>query len=377
MTNTAETDVRAALTEAATMSGLGFDEAAVLSQGHRLVRRRRVATAGAGVVALALAAVVAVQVSGQGFNRALPASPNPTSTVISLAGPIDEAAEVTQETGDGTASGYGTRLLVKGGAGSSRVVETWTVKKAGKTVKTLTRESDRLGVGQASLLFPAESGIPGLVLGYVNTGSDHSSITGVATAPDLVRGAASSESLKTLVYGPQRQDYVFVQTIDAFDPSQIVGLTWLEGAPPQKEGIRAILLNTTRTDLVTVVLTEPGGDQWISWSSDTQIGLAVTNGEGRPTDVTGVVRLLGRPAVYDPELAQHDKIFGWVTGDDTTTVTAITTPPDAAVTTYGPAQAGRRPFLITSKAGRFTGPVKVNGSGGTQTIVRAPGNASP
>ncbi|MEO6997036.1 MAG: hypothetical protein ABI112_03040 [Terracoccus sp.] len=366
MTNTPETDVRAALTEAATMSGLGLDEAAVLSQGHRLVRRRRLATAGAGVAALALAAVVAVQVSGHGFNRALPASPNPTSTVIGLAGPIDEAGEVSPGR-DLAPLGYGARLSVKGGAGS-RVVETWTVKKAGKTVKTLTRESDRLGVGQASLLFPAESGIPGLVLGYVNTGSDPSSITGVVTAPELVRARVSSEPLKTLVFAPQRQDYLFVQTIDAFDPSQIVGLTWLEGAPPQKEGIRAILLNTTRTDLVTVVLTEPGGDQWISWHSDTQIGVAVMNGEGRPTDVTGVVRLLGRPLVDDPELAQHDKIFGWVTGDDTTTVTAITTPPDTTVTTYGPAQAGRRPFLITSKQSRFTGPVKVNGSGGTQTI---------
>ncbi|MEO7069715.1 MAG: hypothetical protein ABI131_04400, partial [Nostocoides sp.] len=156
------------------MSGLRFDEAAVLSQGHALVRRRRVATVGAGVAALALAAVVAVQVSGNGFNRALPAVPNPTSTVIGLAGPIDEAGEVSPGTGDLAPVGYGARLSVKGGAGS-RVVETWTVKNAGKTVKTLTREADRLGVGQASLLLPAESGIPGLVLGYVNTGSDHAS----------------------------------------------------------------------------------------------------------------------------------------------------------------------------------------------------------
>ena len=285
MTNTPETDVRTALNEAATITGLGFDEAAVLSRGHRVVRRRRVVAAGAGVAAAALATVVALQVSGNGFNRALPPASNPTSTVIAVAGPVDETGEVVPGTDEaGVAQGFGARLSVRGGAGG-RVVETWTVTEAGKPVKTLTREAGLLGVGRASLLLPAESGIPDLVLGYVNTGSDRSISAGINTAPEQLRRGGGGDTHLTGVSGAtRRHDHLFVEKYDAFDPSKIVGLSWGEtnDADPARLKQRSILLNTERTDLVAAVLTEPSGDQWISWASATQIGLASSMGQPHP-----------------------------------------------------------------------------------------------
>ena len=369
MTNTPETDVRTALNEAATITGLGFDEAAVLSRGHRVVRRRRVVAAGAGVAAAALATVVALQVSGNGFNRALPPASNPTSTVIAVAGPVDETGEVVPGTDEaGVAQGFGARLSVRGGAGG-RVVETWTVTEAGKPVKTLTREAGLLGVGRASLLLPAESGIPDLVLGYVNTGSDRSISAGINTAPEQLRRGGGGDTHLTGVSGAtRRHDHLFVEKYDAFDPSKIVGLSWGEtnDADPARLKQRSILLNTERTDLVAAVLTEPSGDQWISWASPTQVGVAGVGGGSGPAAASGALQLLGRPVVDNPGLGLHDKVFGWVTeGDD---VTVGTTPPDTAVTSYGAGRSGRRPFLITSKQGMFTGPVRVTGAGVSQTV---------
>lgn len=370
MTSTPDTDIRAALTEAATMSDLDFDEAAVFSQGHRLVRRRRVATVGAGVAALALGTVVALQVSGNGFNRALPPATNPTSTVIAVAGPIDETGEVLPGFDEGQKpQGYGARLSVKGGAGG-QVVETWTVTDAGKAVKTFTRAAKVLDVGQASLVLPAESGIPNLVLGYVNTGSDRSAVAGVNVAPEPPRGGGGGgEQLKAFSGGPQRHDHLFVNTFDAFDPSKIVGLSWGETseANPLVPEQRSILLNTGRTDLVAAVLTEPDGNQWISWSSATQIGVAGLGGGSRPAAATGALQLLGRPAVDNPALAQHDKIFGWVTGGDGNDVKVKTAGGDYRIT-YGTTSSGRHPILITSVDGRFTRPVTVSGGGVTQTV---------
>ncbi|OFE18091.1 hypothetical protein BA895_13300 [Humibacillus sp. DSM 29435] len=371
MTNTPETDVRTALNEAATVTGLGFDEAAVLSRGHRVVRRRRIATAGAGIAAVALGTVVALQVSGNGFNRALPPATSPTSTVVAVAGTVDEAGEVVPGTDEaGASQGYGARLSVKGGTGG-RVVETWTVTESGTTVKSLTREAGLLAVGQASLLLPAESGLPGLVLGYVNTGSDRSVSVGINTAPEqLIGGGGSATHLAAVGGAARRHDHLFVQKYDAFDPSKIVGLSWAEANDPDPTKLqkRSILLNTDRRDLDAVVLSQPDGNQWISWASDTEIGVASSNGNSRPEAVTGALRLLALPAVDNPAVGEPDKIFGWVTGNESTTVTVRTTASDSVVTSYGPVRSGRRPFLITSKQGLLRSPVTVTGAGITQTI---------
>lgn len=379
MTNTPETDVRTALNEAATVTGLGFDEAAVLSRGHRVVRRRRIATAGAGIAAVALGTVVALQVSGNGFNRALPPATNPTSTVVAVAevtGPVNERGGVLGgEDESVNPEGLGARLTVKGGA-TGKVVETWTVLDGPKTVKTITRSADRVGVGQASLLLPAESGLPGLVLGYANTGSDRSVWVGLTIAPQPSAGSGSRGSYQrlTAVGGTSpRPDYLFIEKFDAvneFDPTKIVGLSWAEAYDPDPTKLqkRSILLNTDRRDLDAVVLSQPDGNQWISWASDTEIGVASSNGNSRPETVTGALRLLALPAVDNPAVGEPDKIFGWVTGNESTTVTVRTTPPDSVVTSYGPVRSGRRPFLITSRQGLVRSPVTVTGAGDTQTI---------
>lgn len=372
MTNTPETDVRTALNEAATVTGLGFDEAAVLSRGHRVVRRRRMVAAGAGVAAVALATVVALQVSGNGFNRALPPATSPTATRVEapeVAGPTDESGEVVPGTDDaGVAQGYGARLTVKGAA-TGPVVETWTLIKGTTTVKTVTRTVNRVGIGQASLLLPAESGIPDLVIGYVNTGSDRSGLVNVNTAPEQLREGGGGDAQLVAASGPtRRHDQLFVGKYDSFDPSKIVGLSWAEIAStdPAEQGQRSVLLNTGRTDLVAAVLTEPNGHQWISWANDTQVGVGSFRGTTRPETATGALQLLGRPGSSDPAGASPDKIFGWVTdGDD---VTVNTTSPDTAAISYGSARSGRRPFLITSRQGLFTGPVTVTGAGVTQAV---------
>lgn len=369
MTNTPETDVRTALNEAATVTGLGFDEAAVLSRGHRVVRRRRVVAAAAGVAAIALGTIVALQVSGNGFNRALPPATSPTATVVAVAGPIDESGEVAPGIDDaGVAQGYGVRLTVKGGA-TGKVVETWTVLKGTKAVKTITRSVSRIGVGQASLVLPAESGIPGLVLGYANTGSDRSVYAGINAAPEQPMRGDGGASQLTAVSGATRTDSVlFVTKYEGFDPSKIVGLSWGEASDAVLQGSarRSILLNAERTDLLAAILTEPDGNQWISWASATQIGVASSMGTTRPAPATGALQVLGLPGSSDPTTPSPDKIFGWVTGGDDVTVS--TTSPDTTVISYAQDRSGRRPFLITSKQGLFTGPVTVTGAGVTQTV---------
>lgn len=379
-----ETEVRDALGEAAGVTGLTFNPATVLTRGHRVVRRRRLATAGLSVSAVAVAAVAAAQLTGGSTYRSLPPVGNQTSTGVNtpvpaptpnsldVTGPINESGEVVEGTDEaGKAPTYRARLTVKGEA-TGKVVESWTVLEGTKTVKTITRSTNPVGINEASLLLPAESGIPNLVLGYVNTGSYQSISAGLTFAPELLLGNRSSNALRKAIGSqPARFDHLFVQRFDAFDPTKVIGLSWadVDDSELTKVQQRSILLNTGRTDLSAAVLTEPDGNQWISWASDTELGVANYATNSPPQSVTGVVRLLGRPGSSNPAVASPDKLFGWVTGDDTTAVEVITTPPDTTVTSYGPAGSGRRPFLITAKQGSFTGPVKVNGSGSTQTIV--------
>lgn len=166
-------------------------------------------------------------------------------------------------------------MSVRGGA-TGRVVETWKVLKGTNTFKTITRSTNRLQVDQASLVLPAESGIPGLVLGYVSTGSYQSISARLSFAPEVPVGGGSSEQLRKAIGSePARFDHLFVQEFEAIDPSKVVGLSWAEpdDGDPSTVQQRSTLLNTGRTDLDAAVLTEPDGNEWISWASDTEIGV--------------------------------------------------------------------------------------------------------
>lgn len=55
-------------------------------------------------------------------------------------------------------------------------------------------------------------------------------------------------------------------------------------------------LNTDRRDLDAVVLSQPDGNQWISWASDPEIGVAGSSGSSRPEAVSGALRLPALPA---------------------------------------------------------------------------------
>lgn len=89
MTTSPDADVRMALEKAAAMPNLSLDRTAVLAQGHRAARRRRLRHAGvsaAAVVAVAVGVVVGVVGSQREPDRVIVAAPSPApATTLTVA----------------------------------------------------------------------------------------------------------------------------------------------------------------------------------------------------------------------------------------------------------------------------------------------------
>ncbi|GAA2034109.1 hypothetical protein GCM10009740_25890 [Terrabacter terrae] len=370
MTTTPDSKVRAALDGATRVEGLTFDPEAVLHEGHRVVRRRRIAATGLTAAATAVVAVVAVQL-GTGQPRALPAGPSTSPTAVVTA--LHESGQLSTNGSSEVQvmSGPGLRLEVESTSGG-KVRETWQVLQGTKTVRTVRREVPRPQVGGSSLLLPTDGGLPGVIAGWVDTGSPRT----LNVSPRFVPPTASSgETTSTTGLVPSgggsaSTRRLFITQVGRVMPDQLAGLTWSEmvdAADPVKQGFRAALTANPRSDIARALLTAPDGDQWVAWSDDSHFGLLSGRGVQPGPDGSGPIQTLPVPARTGLGTTP-DLLFGWANGTAGVTATS-SDPADRLVVSFDPA-GGRTAFLVAPQPPslRIKGAVTVTVGGSSTTV---------
>lgn len=369
MTTTPESDVRAALNGATHVDGLSFDPEAVLLEGHRVVRRRRLAVTGLAAAATAVVAVVAVQL-GTGQPRALPAG-GQSSSATAVATALDESAQLSTNGSSEILTGPGIRLHLRSTSGG-KVQETWDLLQGTRTVKTVRREVTRPQVGGSSLLLPSASGLPGVIAGWVDTGSPRSLNVRPVFAPATSSSGEGSAGTRLVPSGGGASStrHLFISQVATTMPAKLAGLAWselLDDSNPTKLGYRAALTTNPRSDIDRAILTAPDGSQWVTWIDGSHFGLLSARGVQPGPDGSGPIRSLpvqGRTRIE----TTPDLIFGWADGTGGVTATS-SDPADRLVVSFGRA-GGRTAFLVAP------GPpsLKIKGSvtvtvGGSSTSV--------
>ncbi|WP_020143091.1 hypothetical protein [Terracoccus sp. 273MFTsu3.1] len=367
MNATPETDIRAALGEASHEAGLTFSPEAVLAEGHRVVRRRRIAAGAAVAAATAVVAVVAVQL-GTGQPRALPAG-DPSASQTAVAAALDESAQLYPDGSTQSSNATGVRVEIASAPGG-RVHETWIVLEGFKPVKAVRREVPRPKVGESSLLLPAESGLPGVIAGWVETGTPRTVIAGPVFAPDVTMGGSGSTTrLVPAAGGPAPTRYLFVTQAEGLDPTQLAGVVWsdaLDDADPTKVGYRAALTANARTDLHRAVLTTPDGTMRILWTDDKQSGLLWVPGAIQGPSGAGPLRLLLVSSKIGVE-PTPDLVFGWA--DGTEEVRATSSDPADHVVVSTQQVDGRTAFVVApTSAQQVKGQLTITGGGTSSTV---------
>lgn len=357
MTAAPDADVRAALDDATRVAGLTFSPDAVLEDGHRAVRRRRMSAVGLVAGAAAVVAVVAVQL-GSGQPRALPAGTESSR--------IDESAQMHTDGSADSLQTWGVRVEITD-ADDGMVDETWFVLDGPRPVKAVRREVPRPQVGRTSLLLPAESGLDGVVAGWVDTGSTRTTGVSPVYAPGGARGGPASRLQPAEGAAPSTR-YLFLSEPGGQDAARLAGVVWSDvrgDADPTKQSSRAALTPNDRTDIDRAVLTDTSGQQWLCWADDDRFGVLSVAGVLDGPDGPGALRTLPVPARRG-EQTTPDLVFGWAEGSAPVTARSSVSTDDPVLQVQ---QVGRRSaFLVSPTARQLAGALTVAG-GGTSTTV--------
>ncbi|WP_374970210.1 sigma factor [Terrabacter sp. BE26] len=364
MSTTPAADVRAALEQATDVTGLTFDPDAVLTRGRRVVRRRRLVTAGAAAAATAVVAVVAVQL-GTGQRRALPALPPAVSTTTTPSGPLS---------GTTASDGFrqGTSVDVSAvPAGEGTVRETWTMYDGATRLGTVTRTVPALRAGQASFLMPAQSKQKGMVYGYLLTGPQGPDkgyvMTQPVMAPDglLGNGTGSGGSLlSTSTRSPVGSIFCF----GLKRPEELVGVSWNRTKPTTTSvvvlGDGAALRTDRRGGVDATVVTVSSRTSVLLWRDGDRFSF----GQHAPAFSDAGALQVG----VDPHSAavagtENDMAVGWVAGGSVQLTSSD--PQDSFTLSYGDPVGGRTPFVARSGRPEVKGTVTVSGGGETQTLA--------
>ena len=369
MSTTPDADVRAALEQATDVAGLTFDPDDVLTRGHRVLRRRRLVTTGAAAAVAAVVAVVAVQL-GSGRPRAIPSGPSSSATAVVTA--LHESAQLSTNGSSEVQvmSGPGLRLEVESTSGG-KVRETWQVLEGTKTVRTVRREVPRPQIGGSSLLLPTDGGLPGVIAGWVDTGSPRS----LNVRPVFVPAASSGEASTGTRLVPSGGEgsstrHLFISQVNTLQPDKLAAMVWsetLDEADPMKVGFRAALTANPRPDIDRAVVTAPNGDQWVMWSDDSHFGLLSGRGVQPGPDGSGPIRTLSVPARTGLETTP-DLLFGWADGTGEVKATSSDSA-DRLVVSFDRA-GGRTAFLVAPQPPslRIKGALTVTVGGSSTTV---------
>ena len=368
MNATPDTDIRAALDDATHVAGLTFSPDAVLAEGHRVVRRRRIAAAGVVAAATAVVAVVAVQL-GTSQPRALPAGDPTTSSPLAQA-----SGELTGSTFDSGVPQQGPGVQVDvTPADGGRVVERWTLSDGGTVLRTVSRTVPATASGRASFLMPTESGQQGVVYGYAMTGPQGTAsgvvVDQLVTAPDMANGQGSSGTLSDPTSG-QALGSVF--RAKSADPEQVIGVIWSRtrptaGATPTIEWLGdGATLRTGRTGGVdAAVVTVSPRTSVLLWRDGDRFGFGRRSGPLALTD-PGALQVGVEPHSLAAPGTEHDLAVGWVTAGPVELTS--TDPADSFTISYGDPVGGRTPFVARSTQSDVKGVVTVTGGGEEQTV---------
>lgn len=365
MTATPDSDVRAALGGATHVDGLSFDPEAVLLQGHRVVRRRRLAVTGLAAAATAVVAVVAVQL-GTGQPRALPALPPEVSQTTPV---VPDGPLAGSTASDGFRQGKSVDVSVFP-AGQGMVRETWTMYDGATRLGVVTRTVPAVRNGQASFLMPDASKQKGMVYGYALTGPDDEKaghvLSQIVTAPDIPgNGEGAGGSLRSgsteAVVGA-----VFCQGIAK--PEQVVGVSWSRTLPTDKGivwlGDGAALRRDRPAGVDAAVVTVSQRTSLLLWRDGDRFSFAPF--VPRASDPGGL-QVAVKPHSTVVAGDENDLAVGWVAGDSVTLTSSD--PGDSFTVAYGAPVGGRTPFVARSGRPEVKGTVTVTGGGETQTLA--------
>ncbi|GAA1966864.1 hypothetical protein GCM10009817_03440 [Terrabacter lapilli] len=365
MTTTPESDVRAALNGATHVDGLSFDPEAVLLEGRRVVRRRRLAVTGLAAAATAVVAVVAVQL-GTGQPRALPALPPQVSQTISAA-PTGPFSGTTAS--DGFRQGKSVDVAVVP-RGDGTVRETWTLYDGASRLGTVTRTVPSVRVGQASFLMPAESKQKGMVYGYALTGPDGPTeghvMTQLVSAPEPAGpGHGGGLTLHDVASGRIVGSLFWAETPR---PDQVVGMTWNRTNPTTAGvtwlGDGAALRSDRPTGIDAAVVTVSARTSVLLWRDGDRFSFGQ---RAVPFSDPGSLQVGTNPHSSGAPGYENDLAVGWVAGDSVTLTSSD--PGDTFAITYGTPVGGRTPFVARAGRPDVKGTVTVTGGGETQTLA--------
>jgi len=367
MNATPDTDIRAALDDASHVAGLTFSPESVLAEGHRVVRRRRIAATGVVAAATAVVAVVAVQL-GTGQPRALPADgPSSSSTLAQASG------ELTGSTFDDGVpkQGPGVRVDVTPADGG-RVVERWTLSDGDTVLRTVSRTVPATAPGRASFLMPAESGQQGVVYGYALTGAQGAAsgvvMTQLVTAPDVANGQGSSGNLSDPTSG-RALGSVFRAETGSADPEQVIGLVWsrtrVQGARVEWVADGAALRTGRTGGVDAAVVTVSPRTSVLVWRDGERFGFGRHAGPLTANDPGGL-QVGVEPHAAAATGTEHDLAVGWVTAGPVQLTS--TDPADSFTISYGHPVDGRTPFVARSTLPDVKGVVTVTGGSEAQTV---------
>jgi hypothetical protein len=367
MNATPDTDIRAALADASDVAGLTFSTEAVLSEGHRVVRRRRAAATGLVAAATAVIAVVAVRL-GTDQPRALPALP-PSATQITA--PVATGPLTGTTSSDGIRDGLGVDVTVTPGS-DGRVRETWTLYDGATVRRTITRLAAASGAGQVSFLMPVESGQKGVVYGYALTGPEDEQdvhvLTRVVTAPSTEPGSGTLAALRD-VRTRRVVGSVFVWEIRGVHAETVIGVTWSREKVTPLAGTSlgegaALRLGRAGGVTATVVTLSPRTSVML-WRDPSGRTFGVPGGpvETDPGDLQVAVA----PRTGTGPGRENDLAVGWVSSG--LVELTSTDPADAFTITYGKPEGGRTPFVARATNPYVRGTVTVTGGGETQTLA--------
>lgn len=364
MNATPDTDIRAALADASDVAGLTFSTEAVLSEGHRVVRRRRAVATGLVAAATAVIAVVTVQL-GTGQPRALPAHPDSSWSAVPWAtGPLTSTTYT-----DGIKDGPGYEVVVAPAADGT-ASEMWTFFDGNTVVGTVHRKAPALRPGQARFLMPGESGRAGAVYGYVVTGPTKGEVMAeIVIGPDSSLGDGMTASL----IDPRTQGVVgqtFMRSVTGEAAAQeVVGVVWdrLEVAGGLiRLGGGAALRSGRSGGVDAAVVAVNAGTSVLLWRDGDRFAFGARSGPLVLTD-PGPLQVGVEPCVPKETGSEHDLAVGWVTSGPVELTS--TDPSDAFTVSYGTAVGGRTPFVARSAQPDVRGTVTVKGGGETQTLA--------
>jgi hypothetical protein len=367
MNATPDTDIRAALDDASHVGGLTFSPDAVLAEGRRVVRRRRIAATGVVAAATAVVAVVAVQL-GTGQPHALPSGgPSSSSTLAQASG------ELTGSTFDDGVPKQGPGVQVEvTPADGGRVVERWTLSDGDTVLRTVSRTVRTTGSGEASFLMPTESGQVGVVYGYALTGAQGAAsgvdMTQLVTAPDAATGQGFGGTLTDPASG-RALGSVFRAETGSADPEQVIGLVWnrtrVEGSQVEWLGDGAALRAGRTGGVDAAVVTVSPRTSVLLWRDGDRFGFGRQLGPLAASD-PGALQVGVQPHATAADGTEHDLAAGWVTTGPVELTS--TDPADSFTISYGDPVGGRTPFVARSTLPDVKGVVTVTGGSEAQTI---------